>query len=198
MALVCVVPACAFIPPAAADPQAAVQAIIDHMADAHPAQIPRNRGPSVHPPALTRPSIDIGCSPAQWSEFLSQWNRFVIGCDVTAAQLAPQCTACFSDALVNTADKAIANMGTLAIDALLTQVKTVAVKPVSVGILRAAAHSAKQAAGERFQQFATKVRGLMTDCDYVDPCPHAAAPLPGAVQAMACGVAGHQSSETSS
>ena len=78
-------------------------------------------------------------------------------------------------------------MGTLAIDALLTQVKAVAVKKVSVGVLRAAAHLAKQAAGERFQQFATKVRGLITDCDYVNPCPHAPVPNPGQMQAMVCG-----------
>ena len=164
------VPACAFIPPAAADPQASVQALIDHVADAHPAQIPRTRGPSVRPPALSRPSIDIGCTPAQWSEFLSQWSRFCIGCNVTDAQMTPQCTACFTVELANTADKAVANMSTLAIDVLLAGVKTVAVNP-PVGILRAAAHSAKQAAGERFQTFATRVRGLMAGCGYVVPCP---------------------------
>ena len=103
--------------------------------------------------------------------------------------MTPQCTACFTVELVNTADKAIANMSTLNIDVLLAQVKTVAVKPVAVGILRTAAHSAKQAAGKRFQAFATKVRGLMTNCDYVDPCPHAPVPAAGEVQAMACNVA---------
>ena len=30
----------------------------------------------------------------------------------------------------------------------------------------------------------------MTDCDYVDPCPHAPVPAPGEVQEMACTVAG--------
>ena len=59
---------------------------------------------------------------------------------------------------------------------MLREVKAVAVLPVAVGILRATAHSAKQASGERFQAFAAKVRGLTTDCNYVLPCPHAAAP----------------------
>ena len=178
MALVCVMLNCDYVPPPNADPAAAVQDLVDHVAGNHPAQINMNQqgAPRVRPPALSRPSIDIGCTPAQWAEFLYQWERFSIGCKVTAAQLTPQCTACFSDELVSTAHKAIANISTLAIDALLTQVKSVAVKPVTVGILRTAAHSAKQVAGERFQTYASKVRGLMTDCDYVDPCPHAPVP----------------------
>ena len=137
-------------------------------------------------PAITRPSIDIGCSPAQWAEFLSQWNRFFDACDIADAQAAPQCTACFSDELVNTADKAIANMRTLTIDALLTRVKAVAVKRVSVGVRRSNAHSAKQAAGESFQQFVTKVRGLIVDCNYVYQCPHAPAPAAGQAQRKNC------------
>ena len=53
---------------------------------------------------------------------------------------------------------------------MLREVKAVAVLPVAVGILRATAHSAKQASGERFQVFAAKVRGLTTDCKYAtDP-----------------------------
>ena len=69
--------------------------------------------------------------------------------------------------LFSTADKAIQDMGLLEVAALLTQVKAVAVQPVAVGILRAVAHSAKQASGERFQTFAAKVRGLTTDCNYI-------------------------------
>ena len=47
---------------------------------------------------------------------------------------------------------------------LLQEVKAVVVQPGAVGILRATAHSARQAHGERFQAFAAKVRGLNTDC----------------------------------
>ena len=41
----------------------------------------------------------------------------------------------------------------------MKEVKAVAVQPVAVGILRATAHSAKQANGERFQAFAARVQG---------------------------------------
>ena len=139
--------------------------------------------------ALIRPKIDIGCTPAQWADFLRQWSRFSVGCNIVDVQLTTQCMACFSDELVSTADKAIQDMGTLAVDALLTQVKSVAVQPVAVGILRATAHSAKQAAGERFQTFAAKVRGLTTHCNYILPCPHAPPAAPGTPAVRACAVA---------
>ena len=61
----------------------------------------------------------------------------------------------------------------MGLNKLLRKVKAVAVQPVAVGILRATAHSAKQAHWERFQAFAAKVRGLTTDCKYILPCPHA-------------------------
>ena len=38
---------------------------------------------------------------------------------------------------------------------------------------RSEALSAKQAAGERFQQFTARVRGLVIDCQYKLPCPNA-------------------------
>ena len=82
---------------------------------------------------------------------------------------------CFTEELISTVDKAVHDIGLLDLDSLLREVKAVAVLPVAVRILRAMAHSAKQAYGERFQAFAAKVRGLTTDCNYVLPCPQAVA-----------------------
>ena len=80
---------------------------------------------------------------------------------------------CFLEELLNTADKAIFRFNTIGLDKLLQEVKAVAVRPVAVGTLRATAHSAKQAHGERFQSFVAKVCRLTTDCKYILPCPHA-------------------------
>ena len=65
MALACVVAECNFEAPDGAAPAVAMQAIIDHVAIVHPDQIPRAQEPSIRPPALIRPTINIGCSPAQ-------------------------------------------------------------------------------------------------------------------------------------
>ena len=82
---------------------------------------------------------------------------------------------CFSEELISTADKAVHDIGALDLENLIRKVKAVAVRPAAVGILRATAHSEKQASGEQFQAFAAKVRGLTKDCNYVLPCPHATA-----------------------
>ena len=115
MALACVLGDCLFQAPVGLVPAAAMQAIINHVAADHPAQIPRAREPSLRPPALVRPKVDIGCSPAQWADFLRQWFRFSDGCNIPAAQMTMQAMACFSDELMSTADKAIHDMGPLVI-----------------------------------------------------------------------------------
>ena len=184
MAFACVLGGCLFQALVDFEPTAAMQAIINHVATELPAQIPRAREPSLRLPALICPTVDIGCSPAQWADLLTRWSRFGSGCNIPAPQLTTQATACFSEELIGTADKAIHDIGSLSVADLLSQVKTVAVLPVATGILPAMAHSAKQGSGERSQTYAAKVRGLTTDCDYMLPCPHAVAP------AQACTTAG--------
>ena len=124
-----------------------MQAIINHVAADHPDQIPRAREPSLRPPALARPTIDIGCSPAQWADFLTRWSIFKSGCNIPTSQLTTQAMACFSEELISTADKAIHDIGSLDLATLLSEVKAVAVQPVAVGFLRATAHSSKQGSG---------------------------------------------------
>ena len=152
MPVVCLHPGCGSFPaqPDEVDAQTAATALLVHTLTAHgglggPPQ--GARGSGVRAPAITRPSIDIGCSPAQWAEFLGQWSGFLDACDITEAQEAAQCMACFSSELVNTADKQIANLRTLSVTQLLVRVKAVAVKRVSVGVRRSNAYSVKQAAG---------------------------------------------------
>ena len=113
----------------------AMAAVINHVAQMHPDQIPRDRDNRIRPPPLVRPSIDIGCSPAQWADFLTRWARFRSGCNIPAAQLTTQAMECFSEELISTADKAVFNIGELGLDELLRKVKAVAVLPVAVGIL---------------------------------------------------------------
>ena len=174
MALACHVAGCGFEQLGALDAATSIAAIVNHVAIAHPDQLPNGaRDNRVKPPPLVRPTIDLGCFPAQWSDFLRRWNRFRNGSNIPASQLTTQAMECFSEELLNTADKAIFGFNTMNLDELLREVKAVAVQPVAVGILRATAHSARQAHGERLQVFAAKVRWLTTDCKNILPCPHA-------------------------
>ena len=92
------------------DAQAAATALLVHTLTVHGGRQQETRESGVRAPAIARPSVDIGCSPAQWAEFLGQWKGFLDACDITKAQEAAQCMACFSSELVNTADKQIANL----------------------------------------------------------------------------------------
>ena len=82
--------------------------------------------------------------------------------------MTTQAMECFSEELLNTADKAIFGFNTMGLNELLQEVKAMADQPVAVGILRATAHSAKQAHGERFPLFAAKVCGLTSDSQVGD------------------------------
>ena len=127
MALACVIADCLFQAPVGAAPAVAMQAIIDHVAQAHQDQIPRGRDQRIRPPTLVRPTSDIGCSPAQWANFLTRWTRFRSGCNIPAAQLTTQAMECFSEELISTADKAVFDFGSLDLDSLLQEVVVVVV-----------------------------------------------------------------------
>ena len=141
MALACIVPDCGYISPAAEEPAAAVQAFADHMA-CHPVQIPSTREPSVRPPALSRPSIDLGCTTTQWSDFLDRWSQFCIDSNVTDEQRTPQCRACFTVQLADAVGHNGEDVSALTVDVLLAWVKAVAVNP-PIGVRRANANSSK-------------------------------------------------------
>ena len=167
-ALDCHIAGCGLVTPATGDAAASMAALINHVATVHPDQLPSGaRDNRVKPPPLVCPTIELGCFPAQWSDFMMRWNRFRNGSNIPVSQLTTQAMECFSEELLNRADKAIFGFNTMGLNELLREVKAVAVQPVAV------AHSAKQTHGERFQSFAAKVRGLTTDCKYVLSCPHA-------------------------
>merc|ERR1711911_272164 len=62
---------------------------------------------------------------------------------------------------------------TLGIDGVVRLSKSTAVIPVSICVRRSEALQCKQKMGETFRHFSTSVRGAVTDCDFIVPCPHA-------------------------
>ena len=76
MALACHLVGCNFVAPGGANPAMNMAAIVNHMALVHPDQLPYGaRDNQVKPPPLVRPSIDLGCSPAQWADFITRWTQ---------------------------------------------------------------------------------------------------------------------------
>ena len=87
-----------------------------------------------------------------------------------------QLLQCLEDKLFSTASRAIGpRIDALDVEELPLELKQVSVIPVAIGMRRSEALTAKQAAGERFQQFTAHVRGLVINCQYKLLCPHARA-----------------------
>ena len=100
-------------------------------------------------------------------------GRLLLGGDDSRTEAASW-RQCLEDQLFSTASRAIGpRIDALNVEELLLELKQVAVIPVAIGMRRSEALSAKQAAGERFQQFTTRMRGLVIDCQNKLPCPHA-------------------------
>ena len=75
-------------------------------------------------------------------------------CSIPAAQAPAQLLQCLEDELFSTASRVIGpRIDALDVEELLLELKQVAVILVAIGMHRSEALSAKQAAGERFQQF---------------------------------------------
>ena len=105
MALACHLVGCDFVAPGGANPAMDMAAIVNDVALVHPDELPYGaRDNRVKPPPLVRPSIDIGCSPAQWANFMTRWTRFWNVCNIPTAQLTTQAMECFSEELISTAD----------------------------------------------------------------------------------------------
>ena len=130
--------------------------MVAHVIAAQPQLLPTRAAAGGHAPQpqLDRPKIDISCSPAKWADFCLRWRRFQNGSSIPAAQAPAQLPQCLEDELFSTATRAIGpKIDALDIKELLLELKQVAVILVAIGMRRSEALSAKQAAGEWFQQF---------------------------------------------
>ena len=149
-----------------------------HIAALHPGMV----GPNVAPPAsartcprITRPIIDSDCTPAAWATFMCEWEDYSSEYALPDSSKVTQFMCCLSLDLKQRVHSRMANYRREQFDNLVARVKSLAIKPVAIGKRRREAHMATQKQGELFTAFATRVRGLVIDCEYTLNCPHAVA-----------------------
>ena len=160
-------PACDFV--AVSHAQFSVHAL-GHLQDRRPAG---DAAPARRPPPFRRPSVGTCCKPADWANFMSAWERYKAGSNVQRNAEVYEFIECLSEELRTSATHAYPNILTLGIDDVVRLAKSTAVIPVSICVRRSEALQCKQKQGETFRHFSTSVRGAVTDCDFVVPCPHA-------------------------
>ena len=160
-------PSCPFV--AVSHAQFSVHAL-EHLQDPRPAG---KAAPTRRPPPFRRPSIGTCCKPADWANFMSAWGRYKLGSNVQPAAEVYEFIECLSEELRTSATHAHPNILDLPIDDVISLAKSTAIIPVSICVRRSEALQCRQKVGETFRHFSTSVRGAVTDCDFVVPCPHA-------------------------
>ena len=142
-----------------------------HMWAVHPdmaASAPATRAQ----PRIQRPTIDSDCTPAAWATFVYEWEDYAGEYNLPDASKTPQFMHCLSPDLKQKVHTRLTDYRRQPFEELMTAIKALAIKPVAVGKRRREAHMATQKQGELFGAFATRVKGLVVDCEYVLNCPH--------------------------
>ena len=160
-------PSCPFV--AISHAEFSVHAI-GHLQDRRPAV---DAVPARRPPPFRRPSINTCCKPADWANFMSAWERYKLGSNIRPDAEVYEFIECLSEELRTSVTHARPDVLTLGIDDVIRLSKSTAVIPVSICVRRSEALQCKQKLGETFRHFSTSVRGAVTDCDFIVPCPHA-------------------------
>ena len=145
-----------------------MQDYTDHLELLHLAAAPAApaRAPG-HAPAINRTSINEGCTPAQWADFLTHWETFCRATQlVTDDQRSAHFVACLSKELQSKMGRTNENFATLAWDPLVDLARSLAVSPVAVGRLRDDAMGAVQQPGERIRPFYLRCKGMGLDCEF--------------------------------
>ena len=118
-------------------------------------------------PKLERPRVESGISLEEWNVFQHCWNVYKPGSGIDDIQASTQLFQCANNTLGDAMLKVDPDIMTRSIGVVIATMKTLAVIPVVVGVLRAELLELRQKRDEPFQSFATRVRGKAETCGFV-------------------------------
>ena len=160
--LTCPIPGCAF-----ATQEVGAAAILTvhnnmHIAAPPPAPAPApSRGPK-----LKRPKLALNSTNEDWNAFFRRWESFRLGSGIQGATASGQLLECTSEQLGNIVLRADSNFTTKPLNDALQMLKSVAVIPVALGVLRAEIFAMKQDPDETFRTFSARVQGKAEVCEF--------------------------------
>jgi len=117
-------------------------------------------------PKLDRPRVDSGIDEETWNAFIRRWDAFRLGSGITIGEAPRQLFHCASDALGDLILKSDPSITTRSLEEVRQLMKSLAVIPVSIGVIRAELSKMSQDADEQFRTFAAKVRGKAETCAF--------------------------------
>jgi hypothetical protein len=156
-----------------------IQGAITGVLAAHPAPaaIPAPAPPAV-PSYLKRPDrpdVDLGCNEGQWAFFLDEWGLYKRRCNLKAADTTLELRACCSAELKKELFDFVgaSTLNTLDENALVAQIKTLAVKGKNKAVHRQEFYSMHQEPGQPIQAFVAKLRSKAEHCQFTLECTNA-------------------------
>ena len=117
-------------------------------------------------PKLERPRVHLNCSPEDWNAFTRRWQTYKSGSGITDTTATGQLLECTSPELGNIVLRAHPEFTTKGINEALTLLRSLAVVPVALGVLRSELSALVQDAGESFRTFAARAQGKAETCEF--------------------------------
>ena len=124
-------------------------------------------------PKMNRPRIDMGADQETWNTFLRRWENFRIGSNIRDGTASVQLLQCAGDELSEMLLKTDPEISSRPTTEVLSAMKSFAVIPVAIGIVRDELMQMHQANDESFRSFAAKVRGKAETGGFIEnaKCP---------------------------
>ena len=117
-------------------------------------------------PKLERPKIALEASNEDWNAFCRRWDAFRKGTGIDNTTASSQLLECATDGLMNIVLRASPTFVSLPIDDALKVLKSLAVVPVALGVLRSDLASLRQDPDEPFRAYAARVQGKAETCEF--------------------------------
>ena len=132
---------------------------------AEPVRTPNKRGPK-----LEWPKVDIGISIEEWNVFVRRWEVFRSSSGIDDASAPSQLFQCAGPDLGDSLLKANPNATSNSLHDLLAAMRSLAIIPVAICVLRTELLQLRQARDEPFRAFTARVRGKAETCAYHATC----------------------------
>ena len=147
------------------DSPKAMQEYTEHFVRDHGAARARDRP---KPKPIDRPTVDMGCSPADYNDFVRRWNQYKKDTGLPSDQVNGQLIGCLSAELESNFASANFDVSTMTEVDILAEMKTFAVAQVAIGTRRAEVMTATLG---RIPSFCRRVKFLVIKLvSYITQC----------------------------
>ena len=108
----------------------------------------------------------MNASTEDWNAFIRRWDIFRVGSGIADVAAATQLLECAHDQLTNIILRADPTFAGRPVTDALKTLKSFAVVPVALGVLRSELSAMKQDPEEPFRTFAARVQGKAETCEF--------------------------------